>query len=141
MSRLERLREVVAGGELSEAYLQERQGQGWTLAAVEWEREASSQEPTAEPGQLRQAIPYGLQISADCLHLEENPIEKAAMDLMLDLICEDKSISEIAAELNRKSFRSRSGAEWTRAMVFNLLPRLIEVAPEIRFREPSLVGS
>lgn len=140
MSRLERLREVVAKGELSEGYVRERRGQGWILAAVEWERPASPQAPTKELRQLRQEIPYGLQISADCLHLEENPLEKAAMDLMLDLICEDKSISEIATELNRKSFRSRSGAEWTRTMVFNLLPRLIEVAPEIRFREPSLAG-
>ncbi len=140
MSRMERLREVVAKGTLAEEHVRQRRDQGWTLVAVEWERAAAHPEPSPEVRQIRREIPYGLQISSDCLHLEENPMEKAAMDLMLDLICEDKSISEIATELNRKSFRSRKGGEWTRTMVFNLLPRLIEVAPEIRFREPAMAG-
>lgn len=139
MTRLERLREVV-DGELSPELALERKSEGWRLAAVEWERETAGETEAGRERPLRREIPFGLQISADCLHLEENPREKAAMDLMLDLICEDRTISQIAETLNRRGFRSRRGEAWTRAMVFNLLPRLIEVAPEIRFREPSLAG-
>ena len=60
---------------------------------------------------------------------------KAAMELMLQLIVEDKSLSQVATELNQNGFRNRSGEAWTQTMMFNLLPRLIEVAPDIRIPE------
>ena len=40
-------------------------------------------------------------------------------------------LPQIAAELNRSGSRTRSGAEWTQLKVFQLLPRVIEIGPEI----------
>jgi hypothetical protein len=51
---------------------------------------------------------------------------------MLDLIARDQSVSEVAEELNRAGFRTRRGALWSRTAVFEMLPRLIEAAPDIR---------
>lgn len=134
MTPIDRLRETVEGS-LPESLLRQRTAEGWRLTAVEWSRPGEGA-GAAELGELLQNIPYGLQIAPDCRHLIENQSEKQAMELMLDLIADDKPISKIAAALNERGFRTRSGAEWTRSMVFSLLPRLIEAAPDIRWREP-----
>ncbi len=133
----ERIREAVTGS-VSKEYLEEKAGQGWRLVALEWEREgAGAVKPSAAPVQaiLRQVVSFGLKVSADCEHLEEDPVEKAAMELMLQLIVEDKSLSQVAKELNQNNFSNRRGDAWTQTMVFNLLPRLIEAAPDIRIPE------
>jgi len=83
-------------------------------------------------------VPYGLRIAADCLYLEENPIERQALELMLDLIVTDQSLSQVAEELNRQGFRTRPGLKWTQVAVFNMLPRLVEASPQIRRRPSSL---
>lgn len=75
----------------------------------------------------REEIPYGLQISADCRYLEENPTEKAIMLAMFEMIVQDMAVSEIAAHLNRRGHQTRDREDWTPSAVFNLLPRLIEV--------------
>ena len=55
----------------------------------------------------------------------------AALKLMLALIAGDHPLSKIAEELNRQDYRMRNGAKWTQVTTFNMLPRLIEVAPNI----------
>jgi hypothetical protein len=51
--------------------------------------------------------------------------------LMLELIVQDRTLSQVAAELNARGFRTRRGMEWGPASVFNMLPRMIEVGPNV----------
>jgi hypothetical protein len=128
MSKLQRVREVPSAP-LSQDYVSEKAKEGWKLTAVEWEREV--EEPATQPGPLTEEVPYGLRVSADCSHLEENAPEKQALILMMDLIVQDAPLSLVAEELNRKGFRTRAGANWTPGSVFDMLPRLIQVGPRI----------
>ncbi len=127
MTKVERVREVLSSSP-SPDYWQEKAAEGWRPVAVEWEREVEGAE---SDGPLKEEVPYGLQVSEDCLHLEENPAEVEAMRRMLEQIVADRPLSAAAEELNRRGFRRRSGAQWTQVAVFNMLPRLIEVAPKI----------
>jgi hypothetical protein len=129
MAKVERIREVLHGP-LTEDYVRERLEENWKLVAVEWERESGGEGSQAAP--IREEVPYGMKIAGDCLHLEENPSELRVLELILDSISMDKSLSVVASELNRSGFRTRSGSPWTQVAVFNLLPRLIDAAPEIR---------
>ena len=70
MSRLQRVREVPSGP-LTQEYVSQKAKEGWKLTAVEWEREV--EEPAADS--LSEEVPYGLRVSADCQHLEENATE------------------------------------------------------------------
>jgi len=128
MSRLQRVREAPAGP-LTPEYVSQKAKEGWKLTAVEWEREI--EEPAVSPGPLTEEVPYGLRVSADCTHLEENGPERQALMLMMDLIVQDAPLSLVAEELNRKGFRTRAGANWTPGSVFDMLPRLIQVGPRI----------
>jgi hypothetical protein len=128
MARLERIREAVAGS-LDAENLRQKAEAGWKLVALEWQREIPGEE--AEPEMLIQEIPYGLRVSGDCLHLEEEPDEKNALVTMMELIVREDPFTQIAGELYRRGFRTRKGAEWTPVLVFNMLPRLIEVGPRI----------
>jgi hypothetical protein len=130
----ERLREIVTEPP-GEAYWREREEEGWRIVAVEWERGAAAQAPT-EPA----AVPFGLRVARNCLHLEEDPREMEALALMLDLIAADLSLSEVATELNARGHRTRGGEPWTQVAAFHLLPRLIEAAPGIR-RRPAAVAA
>ena len=125
MSRLQRVREVPSGP-LSAEYMSQKAQEGWKLTAVEWEREIEDPQ-----GLLTEEVPYGMRVAADCGHLEENTGEKQALILMMDLIVQDAPLSLVAEELNRKGYRTRSGANWTPGSVFDMLPRLIQVGPRI----------
>ncbi len=127
MSKVERVREVL-NAPPSPKYWQEKAAEGWRPVAVEWEREV---EGTEGESRLKEEVPYGLQVSEDCLYLEENPAESEAMRRMLEQIVADRPLSVVAEELNRRGFRQRSGAQWTQVAIFNMLPRLVEVAPRI----------
>jgi hypothetical protein len=131
VARVEHLREILSEP-LTESYVQRRADEGWRLVAVEWQRETEG--VRREPEAHQQEVPYGLRVTSDCQHLEENPAEIRALELMLDLIKLDRSLSQVADELNRQGFRTRQGARWTQVVVFDLLPRLIEAAPQIRRR-------
>ena len=128
MAKLQRVREIPSAP-LTPEYVSRKAAEGWKLTAVEWEREV--EEPTTQPGILSEDVPYGLQVSADCTRLEENPPEKQALILMMDLIVQDAPLSLVAEELNRKGFRTRAGGNWTPGSVFDMLPRLIQVGPRI----------
>jgi len=124
MANTERVREAAAGTP-SPDYFKQRIDAGWRLSAVEWERDlVPAQEQSEE-------IPYGLQISSDCQRLETNKSERDALLLMLELIVQDRAISQVARELNERGFRTRRGMEWEPGAIFNLLPRMIEVGPRV----------
>ena len=123
----ERRREVLENG-LSMNAVERKQREGWRPVAIEWEREAQG-----KPELLRQReeIPYGAQLSADGVHLEESPQEMKVLMEMIDLMVQDQSFSQIAQRLNERGFRTRRGAEWTQVAVFQMLPRVIELGPRV----------
>jgi hypothetical protein len=135
MARIERLREA-AKLPLELNYFTERAAAGWRLVALEWEREVPGDALSAVPPQQRLTpVPYGLRVSDDCLHLEENPLEVQVLKLMMEGIVQDLPLSRIADELNRRDLRTREGHAWTQVSVFQMLTRVIEVAPQVHGSE------
>jgi hypothetical protein len=128
MARIERFRDVLTATPTAE-YWRQRTDSGWRLMAVEWEREVAGEQAGRQ--ETVEEIPYGLKIAEDCLRLEVNVTEREALMLMLELIVQDRSLSQVAVELNQRGFRTRRGAEWSPAGVFNMLPRMIEVGPRV----------
>jgi hypothetical protein len=134
MAENERIRESMQGP-LDATYVKQREQAGWKLVAVEWERAAAPAVPPVaapleEPPSLQDA-PFGLRVAGDCEHLEQNPTEMQFLLSMMELIIQDISLVKVAEELNRKGFRTRKGAEWGPVALFNMLPRLIELTPQI----------
>jgi len=128
MANIERIREDVAAPPSAD-YFKQRMDAGWKLSAVEWTREIGA------AGQPVEEIPYGLKIAEDCHHLEINPAEREALLLMLELIVQDRTMSQVATELNARGMRTRRGNEWGPGAVFNMLPRMIEVGPHVFSQE------
>ncbi len=123
MARVERVREVLSSP-LTPEYVLYKAESGWKPVAVEWERESAGVEGAVE-------VPFGLQVASDCLHLEENPAEMEVLMLVMELIVQDRPISQVADELNRAGQRTRRGLKWGPVEVFELLPRLVEAGPRI----------
>ncbi len=114
----------------SPQYLLDKARKGWTLTALEWEREMDDGEATSMG--LACDVPYGLRIATNSVTLEEDPQERAILTAMLDLIVQDDvPFPKIAQELNQKGYRARGGKPWTAIAVFEMLPRLVEVAPTV----------
>jgi hypothetical protein len=128
MSRLERTREVLSGP-LNAADLDRKASQGWKPVAIIWERQVDdAQAPLAD---IAEPVPYGLKIAEDCTALEQDVQEREALLVMLEMIIQDKPLSETAEELNRRGLRTRLNSKWTPGSVFDMLPRLIEVGPRV----------
>jgi hypothetical protein len=128
MARIERMREVLAGP-LTAAEIERKSSEGWKPVAVVWERRVEGgQQETAN---ITEDVPYGLKISEDCLDLEQDIQEKEALLVMLEMIIQDKPLSEIAESLNQRGFQTRHKTKWTPGSVFDMLPRLIEVGPRV----------
>lgn len=125
MKKTERIRQAVSALP-KPSDLQQQAEQGWKLVALEWEREVETAEAPL-PGE----IPFGLQIAADAQRLEESPSERELLFLMMELIVQEGSYIRIAEEINRRGFRTRQGDPWTPISVFEMLPRLIEVGPNL----------
>lgn len=128
MAKVERIREVVTGS-VDLDYVRQKTEAGWKLVAMEWRREIAGSE--SQESVLVEEIPYGLHVAADCSRLEEDPQERGVLIQMMELIVQDYSITLVASELNKRGLRTRSGGFWTPVSVFNMLPRLIEVGPNI----------
>ena len=128
MANEERVREPMSAPP-SDDHIREKTAEGWSLTAVEWSRPSATD--CGDVGEIKEEIPYGLQVSPDCRHLEENPTEKAAMLAMLAMIVEDKPLSQVAEGLNADGFRTRAGRPWTQTAIFYMMPRLIHTAPQI----------
>lgn len=129
MPKIERIREVLSEP-LSPEFLQQKAAAGWKPVAVEWQREVESAEPPPA-GTLVEDVPFGLKIAEDCERLVENPNEKQALMLIMEKVVLDSPMAEIAAELNRRGFRTRQGLYWNEVSVFDMLPRLIDVGPQL----------
>ncbi|HTR23249.1 MAG TPA: recombinase family protein [Terriglobales bacterium] len=125
LKRTERIRQLVSAP-LQSADLQQRTDEGWKLVAIEWEREVDTADdhPSAE-------VPFGLRIAQEDQRLEQNPSEWQVLLQLMELIVEEGSYARIADEINRRGFRTRQGARWTPISVFEMLPRLIEVGPQL----------
>jgi hypothetical protein len=128
MVKVERIREVVTGS-VDLDYVRRKTEAGWKLVAMEWRREVPGDE--SKQAVFVEEIPYGLRVAADCSRLEEDPDERAILVQMMELIVQDYSITLVSSELNKRGLRTRSGGHWTPVSVFNMLPRLIEVGPNI----------
>jgi hypothetical protein len=132
MKKIDRMREKVSILPTS-SYLSRMHDAGWSLVALEWEREV---ETSAEPEKpelpaASEEIPFGLRIASDCRHLEDDPLETQTLRFLAEMIVQDMSFTGMAQALNAREYRTRDGAPWTAAAVFKLTPRLIEVAPRI----------
>jgi recombinase len=109
-------------------YFQQRAAAGWKLKAIEWER-ADDQATVPELGST--PSPYGLELVPETARLQQSPEEAEVLLTILELIVVEKGVSHIASELNRRGYATRGGKPWTSSAVFNLLPLLIEAAPDI----------
>src|ERR1700738_2946541 len=109
VAKVERVREFPPAAPAAE-YFQRKIEQGWKLVSIDWEREVDTALPPAvEPPE---EVPFGLQVADDCMHLKENPGEKSALMLMMELIVKDEPVSRVADELNRRGYRNRDGRSW-----------------------------
>lgn len=129
MATFERIRDVVSGP-FSAEMIRQRTLAGWQMVSIDWRRELPDSEAPTE-GAFNEEIPYGLRISNDGAKLEDDPGERQALMLMMELLVQDFSYSSIVSDLNEKGFRQRDGSVWTRVAVFNMTPRLIEVGPRL----------
>jgi hypothetical protein len=128
MAKIERIREVVTGS-VDLDYLRQKTEAGWKLAALEWRREIAGDD--TQEAVLVEEIPYGLRVASDCSRFEEDPQERLVLVQMMELIVQDYSITLVATELNKRALLTRSGSPWSPVSVFKMLPRLIEVGPNI----------
>ena len=109
--------------------LVERAAAGWVLVALEWQRKIARIDQPAKTAAVE--LPYGLRVSSDGAHLEEDPDERRVLIAIMNSIVDDRPLSHAAAELNRAGLTTRDGADWTQASIFDLLPRTIEMGPGI----------
>jgi len=133
MKKIDRMREKVSILPTAQ-YLSQMHDAGWTLVALEWEREvevSGEAPPTAEPDSAPEEIPFGLRIASDGRHLEEDPLEMQTLRFLTEMIVQDVSFKSMADALNAREYRARDGNPWNAATVFKLTPRLIEVAPRV----------
>jgi Recombinase len=121
----ERVRQVLSGP-LESTDLLQRTSQGWKPVAIEWEREVETGDD-----QISAELPFGLQIAPETQRLEENPSEREILFQLMELIIQEGSYAQVADEVNRRGFRTRQGGKWTPVSVFEMLPRLIEVGPQL----------
>ncbi len=128
MAKKERIRESLTGLPTLE-YLTSRIELGWRPSAIEWERDILPE--GADAATWREEIPYGLQVSDDCTGLVHNPAEREIITIAIDMVVDDQPLSRVAAELNKRNYRTRAGREWTPSDLFSLLPRMIQVGPKL----------
>ncbi len=128
---MRQLRDEIAGP-VSLDYFHERTTAGWKLKAVEWER--TEQGALSEPPE-KLAAPYGIEVVPDTARLQPKSDEVEVLKTILEMIVVEKGVSQIAEDLNSRGFTTRGGKHWTSSAVFNLLPRLIEAAPDILKRD------
>jgi hypothetical protein len=125
---MQHTREVLSNP-LTAADLDRMARLGWKPVAVIWERQVDDNQPPL--ADITEPVPYGLKIAEDCLALEQDVQEREALIVMLEMIIQEKSLSDVAKELNRRGFRTRQNHNWTPGSVFDMLPRLIEVGPRV----------
>ncbi len=98
------------------------------MASVsQWERETIGERTkdalTHKKGKGERVgtIPFGFQLAADAIHLEENPREQEILNRIEELRAAGYTLREIAGELNRQGFTTRKGSAWRFEYVANIL--------------------
>jgi hypothetical protein len=129
MAQKERIRETLSGLPTLE-HLVERVEAGWKPVAIEWEREAAGARLATNEHEVEE-IPYGLRVSEDGTGLVASETERQIVIVALDMIVEDRPLSQVADELNRRGHTTREGNPWTPSALFTLLPRMIQVGPKV----------
>lgn len=114
-------------------YFHQRTSEGWKLKAVVWERADEGAASAALEEEL--ATPYGIEVVPDTARLQPKPDELEVLKSILEMVVVEKGVTNIAEDLNGRGFTMRNGKPWTSTAVFNLLPRLIEAAPDILKRD------
>lgn len=130
---MQRHRDLISG-EVTLDYFMRKMAEGWSVAAVEWVRDAPERPGTGGSFEVAvhgEELPYGVQVASDGLHLEQNPLERTILLMILENIVREKRITEIAVDLNAAGLKTRRGRDWTPAAVFDLLPRLVELGPRL----------
>ncbi len=132
MKKIDRMRERVTILPTS-VYLSKMHDAGWSLVALEWEREVEVSGVPEEPPApvVSEEIPFGLRIASDCRHLEDDPLEVQTLKFLAEMIVQDISFTSMADALNVRKYRTRDGRPWNAAAAFKLIPRLIDVAPRL----------
>jgi hypothetical protein len=132
MKKIDRIREKITILPTAQ-YLSKMHDAGWTLVALEWEREVEvfGEPPESEPEPSAEEIPFGLRIAPDCRHLEDDPLEMQTLKFITEMIVQDVSFRSMADALNAREYRTRDGRPWNAASVFKLTPRLVEIAPRV----------
>ena len=67
-------------------------------------------------------VPFGKQVAADGIHLEDNEDEQAVLTQLRNLRASGLSYRALAAELNRRGAFNRTG-RWNHASVYNIANR------------------
>jgi DNA invertase Pin-like site-specific DNA recombinase len=57
-------------------------------------------------------VPFGKQLADDGIHLEDNPAEQRALELIRELRNEGHTLADVADELNRRGVPRRNGNDW-----------------------------
>ena len=114
-------------------YFHQRTSEGWKLKAVVWERadEASAEAHAEET----LTAPYGIEVVPASARLQPKQDELEVLQSILEMVVVEKGVTNIADDLNTRGFKMRNGKPWTSTAVFDLLPRLIEAAPDILKRD------
>ena len=107
MAQKERIRETLSGLPTLE-HLVERVEAGWKPVAIEWEREAAGARLATNEHEVEE-IPYGLRVSDDGTGLVASETERQIVIVALDMIVEDRPLSQVADELNRRGHTTREG--------------------------------
>ena len=123
MAKHERVRDFMTAPPSGD-YFRDRAAEGWKLVGIEWERGVAKSAPVED-------IPYGTRVASDCKRLEDDPDELEVLTLMMETIVQDGPLSQAAAAINDRGFRTRDGEKWTPKALFYLLPRLIEIGPRL----------
>ena len=96
-------------------------------AVSQWERDAIGERThdamshKRNNGEQVGNLAYGFRLSKDGLHIEPDPDEQAALAEIRQLRCERATMRGIAATLNHRTYRTRSGTAWRLESVARVL--------------------
>jgi len=111
MKKIDRMREKVTILPTS-VYLSKMHDAGWSLVALEWEREVEVSGIPEEPPvpEATEEIPFGLRIASDCRHLEDDPLEMQTLKFLAEMIVQDISFTSMADALTSASIAPATAA-------------------------------
>jgi site-specific DNA recombinase len=87
-------------------------------AVSQWEREAIGERTRdamrhkRSNGERVGNIAFGHRLASDGVHVEPEPTEQAAIAAITELRAQGSSLRRIAADLNKRGWRTRKGSEW-----------------------------